>query len=78
MTKTKVLFLEALFISAVAIAGTCSDHFEFVVQVLGILEASFAEAASSGELAGEAAVICMQEELHLSPGELARQIGPLF
>jgi hypothetical protein len=78
VSMAKVLFLKALLISAITIARPCGDHFEFVVQVFRVLEASLAETASSCELAGEAAVICMQEGLHLSPGVLTRQIGPLF
>lgn len=59
MPMAKVLFLEVLLISAVAIARPCGDHFEFMMEVFRVLEASFAETASSRELAGEAAVICM-------------------
>lgn len=78
MSLTKILLSEVLLVSTVTIARPCGDHFEFVVKVFWVLETFFAETASSCELAGEAAIICIREEIHLSPGSLIRQIGPLF
>ena len=73
----KKLFSEALLIPAIAVALSSSDDLEFVVEMFGVIEADFADAASPCQFAGEASVVFVTWAVHLRLSSLVRHIEPL-